>query len=87
MHYGFRNRDRRPLLFGTGQVSAVESCRQASVVTRQPRLLRGHGLIRKVPKPHRYVLTERGQSAIAALLVARQETADATVSVQLAPAN
>ena len=69
---GFRNRDLRPLLFGADEVSAEESRRQASAVTRKLRLLRGHGLIRKVPKTHRYVLTERGQSAIAALLVARQ---------------
>jgi hypothetical protein len=46
--------------------------RQASAVTRKLRLLRGHGLIRKVPKTHRYMLTDRGQSAIAALLAARQ---------------
>jgi hypothetical protein len=69
---GFRNRDLRPLLLGTSEVTAEDSRRQASAVTRKLRLLRGHGLIRKVPKTHRYVLTDRGQSAIAALLVARQ---------------
>ena len=69
---GFRNRDLRPLLYGTREVTAAESRRQASAVTRKLRLLRGHGLIRKVPKTHRYVLTKRGQSAIAALLAARQ---------------
>src|SRR5487761_362186 len=69
--HGFRNRDLRPLLFGTRETSAEESRRQASAVTRRLRLLRAHGLIRKVPKTHRYMLTERGQSAIAALLAAR----------------
>jgi hypothetical protein len=69
---GFRNRDLRPLLCGTSEVTAAESRRQASAITRKLRLLRGHGLIRKVPKTHRYLLTKRGQSAIAALLAARQ---------------
>jgi hypothetical protein len=69
---GFRNRDLRPLLFGAAEVSAAECRRRASAVTRKLRLLRGHGLIRKVPKTHRYLLTKRGQSAIAALLAARQ---------------
>ena len=68
---GFRNRDLRPLLYGTGEVSAAEARRQAAAITRKLRLLRGHGLIRKVPKTHRYMLTKRGQSAIAALLAAR----------------
>ena len=73
---GFRNRDLRPLLYGDGRVTTAASRRQASAVTRKLRLLRGHGLIRKVPKTHRYVLTKRGQSAIAALLAARQANSE-----------
>jgi hypothetical protein len=69
---GFRNGDLRPLLFVPDEASAEETRRQASAVTRKLRLLRAHGLIRKVPKTHRYMLTNRGQSAIAALLAARQ---------------
>jgi hypothetical protein len=69
---GFRNRDLRPLLFGAAEVSAEGARRQASAITRKLRLLRGHGLIRKIPKTHRYLLTKRGQSAIPALLAARQ---------------
>lgn len=79
---GFRNRDLRPLLFGTTETSSPEIRRQASAVTRKLRLLRAHGLIRKVPKTHRYMLTTRGQSAIAALSAARQ--ADAAKLAQLA---
>ena len=79
---GFRNRDLRSLLFGAAEVPADASRRQASAVTRKLRLLRGHGLIQKVPKTHRYMLTDKGRSAIAALLVAKQ--ADTAKLAQLA---
>jgi hypothetical protein len=35
------------------------------------RLLRAHGLIQKVPKTHRYLVTEPGRRAITALLAVR----------------
>jgi hypothetical protein len=79
---GFRNRDLRPLLFGSAEASPQEARRQASAVTRKLRLLRAHGLIRKVPTTHRYLLTDRGRSAIAPLLAARQ--ADTAKLAQLA---
>jgi hypothetical protein len=41
-------------------------------VTQQFRLLRGHGLIARVPKTHRYQVTQAGRVRIAALLAARQ---------------
>jgi hypothetical protein len=69
---GFRNRDLRPLLFGASPAAAARRRRQASSVTRQLRLLRAHGLIGKVPRTHRYVLTEEGRRAITAILTARQ---------------
>ena len=39
---------------------------------RQLRLLRGHGLLRKVAHTHRYLLTAKGRVVVAALLAARQ---------------
>ncbi len=45
-------------------------------VTRQLRLLRAHGLIRKVPKTHRYVVSEAGRRTITALLAARNASVD-----------
>jgi hypothetical protein len=69
---GFRNRDLRPLLFGDKPVSAAQKRRHAASVTRQLRLLRAHGLIRKVSRTHRYVLTDEGRTAITAILAARQ---------------
>ena len=69
---GFRNRDLRPLLFGDGEVPADEARRQSAKITRLLRLLRGHGLIQKVPKTHRYTLTESGRQTITALQIAKQ---------------
>jgi hypothetical protein len=69
---GFRNRDLRPLLHGTAEVSAAEKRQQSSAVTRQLRLLRAHGLIEKIAKSHRYQLTAKGQRSITALLAARR---------------
>ena len=46
--------------------------RRAGAVTRKLRLLRAHGLIRKVPGTHRYMVSEKGRRIITALLAARQ---------------
>ena len=69
---GFRNRDLRALLFPAGEVTEAEARRQSAAVTRRLRLLRAHGLIQKVPKTHRYQVTEGGRLALTALLAARQ---------------
>ena len=69
---GFRNRDLQPLLYKNSPRDAVEQKRRSAVVTRQLRLLRAHGLIKKVAKTHRYQVTEKGRLAITALLAARQ---------------
>jgi hypothetical protein len=69
---GFRNRDVRELLLGPDDPADPKAIRRHSgQVTRKLRMLRGHGLIRKVPKTHRYLLTEKGKSAITLLLAAR----------------
>lgn len=67
---GFRNRDLRVRLYDPTS-DPVKVKRQAAAITRQLRLLRAHGLIRKVPKTHRYVLSAKGRTAITALLAAR----------------
>lgn len=69
---GFRNRDLQSLLYKNSPRDDAERRRRSSVVTRQLRMLRAHGLIKKVPKTHRYQVTERGRLAITALLAARQ---------------
>jgi len=68
---GFRNRDLRPLLCAAAAATPAAARRQSAAVTRQIRLLRAHGLIQKVSKTHRYLLTDKGRTALAALLAAR----------------
>jgi hypothetical protein len=67
---GFRNRDLRQILHGAAADSLTEK-RQSAAVTRKLRLLRAHGLIRKVSHTHRYVLSAKGRLCITALLAAR----------------
>ncbi len=68
---GFRNRDVRARLFAT-KGTAAEQKRRASAITRKLRLLRAHGLIRKVPGTHRYMVSATGRRIITALMAARQ---------------
>lgn len=68
---GLRNRDLRRQLWPKAGTDTQEHQR-AGKVTRQLRLLRAHGLLRKVNGTHRYVLTESGRQIITALLAARQ---------------
>lgn len=67
---GFRNRDIRSLLFGEPKSDAVRR-RQMAKVSRLIRMLRAHGLVRKIPKTHRYAVSLKGRQTIAALLAAR----------------
>lgn len=69
---GFRNRDLRALLAPTAAAAAPEEARrQSSKITRRLRMLRAHGLIKKVPHSHRYQVTNRGRQTVTALLAAR----------------
>lgn len=67
---GCRNRDIRLALYGACE-DPVERRRQSARVSRQLALLRAHGLLKKIPRTHRYLLTETGAAAITALLAAR----------------
>jgi hypothetical protein len=70
---GFRNRDlRRHLHPNHRTANTVEARRLSAKVGRQIRLLRAHGLIRKISKSHRYRLTPKGHLLTAALFAARQ---------------
>lgn len=70
---GFRNRDLRPLLYPSPRAASPDELRRLCARTsRRLRLLRAHGVIRKIPKTHRYRITERGQLLTAALFASRQ---------------
>ena len=72
---GLRNRDLRQLLYGAPP-AAAERRRQAAAVTRKLRLLRAHGLISKVLKTHRYLVTPGGRETCTALLAARNASVE-----------
>jgi hypothetical protein len=79
---GFRNRDVRVALYGGSLTppkdetaeAAEAGRREAGRVSRQLAILRAHGLIKKVPRTHRYRLTNEGRNAISAILAARKVT-------------
>ena len=69
---GFRNKDLRSYLFGDSiDPSDKSQVRKASGrATRRIRLLRGHALVKKVPKTNRYLLTAKGSKVVNAILAA-----------------
>jgi hypothetical protein len=70
---GFRNREVRDLLYPQARADeADERHRLSAKVSRKLRLLRAHGLIKKVSRTHRYQLTERGRILAAAIHATRE---------------
>lgn len=67
---GLRNRDVREALYGSAPADPVQAKRQSAAVTRKLRLLRAHGIIRKVARTHRYQVTATGRELITALTAA-----------------
>ncbi len=67
---GFRNRDVREAFYGPCKDIAARR-RPSAAVSRKFALLRAHGLIKKIPRTHRYLLTQRGAAVVPALLAAR----------------
>ena len=66
---GFRNRDLLPHLFASSDLSSPEQKRRRSAcVTRKLRMLRAHGLIKKVSGTYRYVLTDKGRQIITSII-------------------
>jgi hypothetical protein len=69
---GFRNRAIAQILYGPPPRQADQRRSRAAKVTRQLRLLRAHGLIRKLPHTHRYQVSKKGRQIIGALLTLRE---------------
>lgn len=71
---GFRNADLKHKLFGAATHPAHTKIGRAQSlkVTRWLALLRGHHLIQKVQRTHRYIITKTGRQIITAILVAQQ---------------
>jgi len=67
---GIRNRDLQALLFEAPAGDEKKRRKRSAWVSRQLRLLRAHGILQKVPKTHRYQVTESGRKALTAILAA-----------------
>jgi hypothetical protein len=77
---GFRNRDIRQLLYGEAPLDEKAHRAQSNRVGRLLALLRAHGLIKRVPKTHRYQVTTSGRTKIAAISAARRATVEKLTS-------
>jgi hypothetical protein len=64
---GFRNRDIRNFLF-PGEHDRETKRRLSGRITHRLRLLRAHGIIRKVPNTLRYALTDKGREITTAII-------------------
>ncbi len=65
---GFRNRDLQKLLYGAEAHSSIERQRHSAAISRKLRMLRAHGLVQKVPRTHRYQVTDIGRVIVVAVL-------------------
>jgi hypothetical protein len=69
---GFRNADLRVLLYPAQPISKQVERRQAAATRRRILLLRHHGLVHKVGRTRRYVVTPKGREVMTAFLTARR---------------
>jgi hypothetical protein len=68
---GLRNRDLAEALYGEASADPTERKRRSARVSRLLRLLRAHGILKKVPKTHRYLVCVQARAAMLAVLAAR----------------
>lgn len=61
---GFTNQQLRVALEPRAPTDPADRRRQSGRITRQLRLLRAHGLIKKIPRTHLYRITRRGEAII-----------------------
>jgi hypothetical protein len=71
---GVRNRDLQAVFFPTPAATRREARRRSAWVSRRLRLLRAHGLLRKVSHTHRYHITTTGRRVLTAILTALRAT-------------
>lgn len=71
---GFCNRDLAARLYPVKSADAAQRSRIASKVSYRLRILRAHGLIRKIPRRRRYHMTTHGRQIVTALLQAQHAT-------------
>ena len=80
MVQGLRNRDLVAALYPTPSEDPAERRRRSARVTRLLRLLRGHGLLDKIPGSHRYQVGAEARARIQALLACRSANPDQLIA-------
>ena len=73
---GLCNSDLRRLLFPQTASHSTEAKRRSALVSRKLRLLRAHGIIRKISGRNLYHVTTNGRLLLATFLIARQASAN-----------
>lgn len=77
---GFRNADIRQALFGAAADKA-DARKQSGQVSRKLALLKAHGLVRRVPRTRRWMLTDQGKRVTTLLAAARNASAPELVKI------
>jgi hypothetical protein len=73
---GLRNRDLVAVLYAKPARTKAEARRRSARVSRLLRLLRAHGILQKIPRTHRDLVTTEGRTVVTALLAARNANTD-----------
>lgn len=71
---GFSSKNILCYLFPEPFSSPEEKCRAGARVTRMLRMLRAHGIIKKIPRSYRYQLTLKGRKIVTAILQCQHVT-------------
>ena len=71
---GFRNRDLQPLLYSVPPKTKAEQRKRSAAISRKLRMLRAHGLTKKVNATHRYTLSSHGRDILTAVLATQRIT-------------
>jgi hypothetical protein len=77
---GFVNKSLCEELYGKAK-SPAEQKRLSGKTSRRLRLLRAHGLIRKIPRANRHQLTEKGRKVVAVVLAASSANTEQLMNI------
>jgi hypothetical protein len=79
--HGLRNRDLQALLYTVPPKDKSEQRRRSAAISRKLKLLRVHGLVRKLPHTHRYEVIDNGRLVLNAILSAHRATGQQLVTI------
>jgi hypothetical protein len=70
--HGLRNRDLQAVFYPQPTNDPKEKRRRSAAISRKIRMLRAHGLLKKLPNTHRYIVSDKGRRVATALIAIRQ---------------